>query len=53
MPIVPTQLLGFADGTMSQGFSTMYDMKILNPRLLAKIEVVDGDNFASVLTSEI
>lgn len=29
MAIVPTQLLGFADGTMSQGFSTMYDMKLL------------------------
>ena len=29
MPIVPTQLLGFADGTMTQGFSTMYDMKLL------------------------
>jgi hypothetical protein len=30
MAIVPTQLLGFADGAMSQGFSTMYDMKLLN-----------------------
>lgn len=30
MAIVPTQLLGFADGTMSQGFSTMYDMKLLS-----------------------
>lgn len=29
MPIVPTQLLGFADGTMTQGYSTMYDMKLL------------------------
>lgn len=34
MPIVPTQLLGYADGAMSQGFSTMYDLKILNPDLL-------------------
>ena len=34
MPVVPTQLLGFADGAMSQGFSTLYDMKILNPLLL-------------------
>ena len=34
MPIVPTQLLGFADGAMSQGWSTLYDMKILNPILL-------------------
>ena len=36
MPIVPTQLLGFADGRMSQGFSTLYDMKIINPSLLSK-----------------
>lgn len=28
--MVPTQLLGFADGTMSQGFSTLYDMKLLS-----------------------
>ena len=30
MSIVPTQLLGFPDGTMTQGFSTMYDMKLLS-----------------------
>lgn len=30
MAIVPTQLLGFSDGAMTQGFSTMYDMKLLN-----------------------
>ena len=42
MPIVPTQLLGFADGTMSQGFSTMYDMVILNKSLLAKVEIRDA-----------
>ena len=34
MSIVPTQLLGFADGGMTQGFSTLYDFKILNPLLL-------------------
>ena len=34
MPVVPTQLLGMADGAMSQGFSTLYDMKILNNLLL-------------------
>lgn len=34
MPIVPTQLLGYADGGMSQGFSTMYDLKLLNADLL-------------------
>ena len=30
MPCVPTQLLGFADGAMSQGFSTLYDIKLLS-----------------------
>lgn len=34
MPVVPTQLLGYADGAMSQGFSTMYDLKLLNANLL-------------------
>lgn len=34
MPVVPTQLLGYADGGMSQGFSTMYDLQILNKDLL-------------------
>lgn len=39
MAIVPTQLLGFADGSMSQGFSTLYDLKPLNERLLVAGEV--------------
>lgn len=34
MPVVPTQLLGYSDGAMSQGFSTLYDLKILNSNLL-------------------
>lgn len=34
MPVVPTQLLGYADGGMSQGFSTLYDAKVLNPSLV-------------------
>ena len=47
MPIVPTQLLGFADGTMAQGFSTLYDMKIINPALIGKITIntVANDSF--------
>lgn len=44
LPIVPTQLLGFADGTMSQGFSAMYDMKILNANLLAKVSISTAEN---------
>lgn len=42
MAIVPTQLLGFADGAMSQGFSSLYDLKMLNPGLLVAGEVVDA-----------
>jgi len=41
MAVVPTQLLGFADGGMSQGFSTMYDLKLLNPLLLAAGQVIN------------
>ncbi len=40
MAIVPTQLLGYADGGMSQGFSTLYDLKLLNKALLIKGKVV-------------
>ena len=41
MAIVPTQLLGFSDGAMSQGFSTLYDLKLLNGALLVAGEMVD------------
>lgn len=34
MPIVPTQLLQYADGGTSQGFSTMYDLVVLNDKLI-------------------
>ena len=34
MAIVPTQLLQYADGGTSQGWSTLYDLKILNKNLL-------------------
>ena len=43
MPIVPTQLLGFADGAMNQGFSTLYDIKVINPALIVAGQVVDVD----------
>lgn len=42
MPIAPTQLLGFADGTMSQGFSTAYDIVGLNKWLVVE-GLVTGD----------
>lgn len=41
MPIVPTQLLGFADGGMTQGWSTLYDLKVLNTDLVVAGEVTD------------
>ena len=34
MPVIPTMLLGQSDGGMTQGFSTMYDLQILNKDLL-------------------
>lgn len=34
MAIVPTQLLQYADGGTSQGWSTLYDLKVLNPMLI-------------------
>lgn len=43
MAIIPTQLLGFSDGAMSQGFSTLYDLKMLNPYLLVKGTVANVD----------
>lgn len=43
MPIVPTQLLGFADGGMSQGWSTMYALAVLNKNLIVAGEVVAED----------
>lgn len=39
MAIVPTQLLGYADGGMSQGWSSLYDLKLLNKELLVKGKV--------------
>lgn len=41
MPIIPTQLLGHADGSMSQGWSTMYALELLNKDLLIAGEMVE------------
>ena len=38
--IALTQLLGYADGSLSQGFSTLYGLEILNKNLLVKGKVV-------------
>ena len=39
MAIVPTQLLQYADGGTSQGWSTMYDLKVLNKDLIVAGQV--------------
>ena len=48
MAIVPTQLLGFSDGGMSQGFSTMYDMKLLNTYDRVDGKIVDKPQTAAI-----
>ncbi len=40
MAIVPTQLLQYADGGTSQGWSTLYDLKMLNKNLLVAGRVI-------------
>lgn len=52
MPIIPTQLLGFADGGMSQGFSTMYALEKLNPGLLIAGKVIDEPAALKITASE-
>lgn len=39
MAIVPTQLLQYADGGTSQGWSTLYDLKVLNADLIVAGEI--------------
>ena len=55
MPIVPTQLLQYADGGTSQGWSTLYDLKPLNRNLVVAGQV-DGEanalNYVTVKTYE-
>lgn len=41
MAVVPTQLLGYADGGMSQGWSTMYALEMLNDELLVAGRITD------------
>lgn len=40
LPVIPTQLLGFADGGLSEGWSTMYDLKVLNKDLIVAGKIV-------------
>jgi hypothetical protein len=48
MPVVPTQLLQYADGGTSQGFSTLYDFKILNANLLVAGQVLETPNLTNI-----
>ena len=36
MPVVPTALLQTPDGATGQGFSTLYDLKVLNKDLIVR-----------------
>lgn len=40
LAIIPTQLLQYSDGGTQQGFSTMYDLKVLNSNLIVKGEII-------------
>lgn len=52
MPVMPTQLLGFADHGMSQGFATMYALEALNPLLVVKGKVVNNEVILPVSVRE-
>ena len=52
MAVVPTQLLGYADGGNSQGFSTMYALEMLNDELLIAGEIFNDATANVVYTSE-
>lgn len=45
MAIVPTSLLQYSDGGTTQGWSTLYDLKVLNDKLIVAGQVT-GDLFA-------
>ena len=48
MPVVPTQLLQYADGGTSQGFSTLYDLKLLNANLLVAGTITETVNLTNI-----
>lgn len=47
MAIVPTQLLQYADGGTSQGWSTLYDLKVLNDALIVEGKIT-GDTLSAI-----
>jgi hypothetical protein len=52
MAVVPTQLLGYADGGMNQGFSTLYALEPLNTNLVIAGSVVELPQPVFVNTGE-
>lgn len=46
MAVTPTMLLQGPDGATTQGFSTLYDFKILNNALLVAGEITEDANYA-------
>lgn len=52
MAVVPTQLLGYADGAMSQGWSTMYALEKLNENLVIAGAVVNDPEEYVIYTQE-
>lgn len=50
MAIVPTQALGYADGGISQGFSTLYALEVLNEQLVVAGTVINDPSKQVVLT---
>lgn len=51
MAVVPTQLLGFSDGGMSQGWSTMYALETLNDLLVIAGEIT-SDALPALLVAQ-
>ena len=50
MAVVPTQLLGFSDGGMSQGWSTLYALEALNDLLVIAGEIT-SEALPAILTA--
>lgn len=51
MAVVPTQLLGYADGAMSQGWSTLYALEKLNDELVIAGSIINDPTKNVVYTA--
>lgn len=50
LPVMPSQLLGYSDGSMSQGFVRMDAIEALNPQLVVEGQVTNNDYVVNVKT---